>query len=586
MTKIVSAFRVQRSAFLPLLFAAGVVFVYFFGLSIPLLGPDEPRYSQVAREMFERGDWITPTLGGFQWFEKPALLYWLQIAAYNLFGVSEFSARFGSALFGLGTILSLWTLGRFLATESTEATEEKETPLSNDPGQKDSEFSMPSVDNAFANWLAVITASSIGIIVFSRGASFDIILTFPITAALVGFFIFDLTQSREAAKPQSKGTSFDQNISVSPRLRVYLPLFAFYFFIGVALLAKGLVGIVFPFAIVGFYYLLSWRLPSRTFILSIVWGTLISAAVASAWYLPMYQRHGWEFIDEFFVQHHFQRFTSNKYFHPQPYYFFFWVLPLMTIPWLPFFLAGIWSLLKSIFNRRDAEKPRRTIENGELKIENEEAKSDILNFPFLIFHSEVSASPNLPISLSPLLLFSLAWLLVPLVFFSFSGSKLPGYILPSLPPALIIAAVCLFRFVQKSELRARVVKAAAVATFVIVVGLILFVVPRFADADSVKRLIEKANTLGFTREKVLTLHTVSHNAEFYAAGRLIRDETGKQRKFLGPVELLEEVRKSDTGSVLVIVPMEYWPQLSQSSVLTSTLIDDNGELVIAAVRGS
>src|SRR3712207_2674446 len=93
--------------------ALGIVLVYFFGLTIPLVGPDEPRYAQVAREMFERSDWVTPTLGGFNWFEKPALLYWLQIAAYNVFGVSEFSARFGSALFGLGTILSLWILARF-----------------------------------------------------------------------------------------------------------------------------------------------------------------------------------------------------------------------------------------------------------------------------------------------------------------------------------------------------------------------------------------------------------------------------------------------------------------------------------------
>src|SRR5687767_91639 len=82
--------------------------VYFSGLTMPLLGPDEPRYAQVAREMFERGDFVTPTLGGFHWFEKPALLYWLQIASYHLFGVSEFAARFGSAIFGLGTVFSLW----------------------------------------------------------------------------------------------------------------------------------------------------------------------------------------------------------------------------------------------------------------------------------------------------------------------------------------------------------------------------------------------------------------------------------------------------------------------------------------------
>ncbi len=95
-----------------LLFALIIIFIYFFGLSIPLLGPDEARYSQISREMFERGDWITPTLGGFDWFEKPALLYWLQIISYKLFGVSEFAARFGSAVYGLGTVFCLWVLGK------------------------------------------------------------------------------------------------------------------------------------------------------------------------------------------------------------------------------------------------------------------------------------------------------------------------------------------------------------------------------------------------------------------------------------------------------------------------------------------
>src|SRR5215204_5497636 len=148
MTKIDSAFRIPHSAILRLLFAAVVVFAYFFGLTIPLVGPDEPRYSQFAKEMFERGDWVTPTLGGYHWFEKPALLYWLQIASYNIFGVSEFAARFGSALFGLGTIASLWILGRSSATQDTE----KHGALKNSDT-----FSMNSVfsaaKNDFANWL-------------------------------------------------------------------------------------------------------------------------------------------------------------------------------------------------------------------------------------------------------------------------------------------------------------------------------------------------------------------------------------------------------------------------------------------------
>ena len=58
-----------------LLFLA-VIASYLYGLGhVPLLGPDEPRYAQVAREMYQRGDLITPTLGGHPWFEKPALLY-------------------------------------------------------------------------------------------------------------------------------------------------------------------------------------------------------------------------------------------------------------------------------------------------------------------------------------------------------------------------------------------------------------------------------------------------------------------------------------------------------------------------------
>ncbi|HET7288644.1 MAG TPA: hypothetical protein VFI71_14280, partial [Pyrinomonadaceae bacterium] len=72
-----------------------------YGLGkLPLVGPDEPRYAQVAREMFLRGDLVTPTLGGHTWFEKPALLYWLMIASYKIFGVSEFSARLGPAVCG------------------------------------------------------------------------------------------------------------------------------------------------------------------------------------------------------------------------------------------------------------------------------------------------------------------------------------------------------------------------------------------------------------------------------------------------------------------------------------------------------
>jgi len=121
----------SENKYIKFVLGALAVFTYFFGLNIPFLGPDEARYAQVACEMFERGDWVTPTLGGFNWFEKPALLYWFEIAFYNIFGVSEFAARLGPALCGLGTVASLWILGRSIAFNSKTEDQKPKTDFAN-----------------------------------------------------------------------------------------------------------------------------------------------------------------------------------------------------------------------------------------------------------------------------------------------------------------------------------------------------------------------------------------------------------------------------------------------------------------------
>lgn len=500
------------------LLAVLIVFVYMFGLNLPLLGPDEPRYAQVAREMFERSDWVTPTLGGFHWFEKPALLYWLQITFYHFFGVSEFAARFGSALFGLGMIAALWVLGRKMATEATVKNQKSSTPENTV-----SVTSVSSVAN-FSNYLALIAATSLGILVFSRGASFDIIVTFPMTAAMVSFFIFDRASDNTWRKK-------------------YLPLFLFYVFIGVSLIAKGLIGILFPFAIVACYHLVEWRLPSRTLLASLLWGTLLATAVAAIWYLPMYQRNGWEFIDEFIIQHHFQRYSSNKYQHPQPFIFFFWVLPLMTFPWVPFFFRGFWNSVKAVFDRR-ADQIQPT---------------------------------------SSLLRFSIAWLLVPVVFFSMSGSKLPGYILPAVPAAIILTTLFIFGLVQKSVKWQKIVITTAVTTLISIVALLIFVVPKFAEADSVRSLIADANTRGFSEQRVFMVYTLSHNAEFYAPGRLLRDDTGKQRTFYYVDDLLAYLAHENGKSALVLVPIEHLAVLTKDSRIATRVLKDNTELAIVEI---
>jgi 4-amino-4-deoxy-L-arabinose transferase-like glycosyltransferase len=516
--------------FIWIFFGLLTVFVYFFGLTIPFVGPDEPRYAEVAREMLERGDWITPTLGGVPWFEKPVLLYWLEIVSYKLFGVNEFAARLGPALCGIGTIASLYVLGRFQRSTI-----------------EDSRSS-----NDLAKWLAFIAASTLGIIVFSRGASFDIIVTFPITAALVSFYLYDSQLQPPATARGSDTASSGRNVSAS--------LIVFYVFIGIALLAKGLIGIILPLGIVGCYFLLSRRLPSRAFVTSLLWGTLVAAAIASVWYVPMYLRHGDRFIDEFFIQQHFQRFTSNKYEHPQPFYFFFCVLPLMTLPWLPFFLSSVWDFARERFHHMKEAKA----------LPNEARR--------LLF-----SSPLLGHSSSPLLLFSAAWLIVPLVFFSFSGSKLPGYILPAAPAAIILSSMHIFDLARKSDEWRSLIFLIAALTFGAVVLLLIFAVPRYAEPNSVKSLIETAKQKGHLSDPVLTFQTISHSAEFYAAGRLLRDADGKQRQIETVAELIEQINAQGGQPVLVLAPLDSTSKLTGSEKITTALIADNGKLAIAAV---
>jgi 4-amino-4-deoxy-L-arabinose transferase-like glycosyltransferase len=258
----------------------------------------------------------------------------------------------------------------------------------------------------------------------------------------------------------------------------------------------------------------------------------------------MYQRHGWQFIDEFVLQHHFQRFTSNKYQHPQPFHFFFWVLPLMTIPWLPFFVAALWKLIRGRFKWTAGSEP------GEI---------------------------------SQLILFAASWTAVPVFFFSMSGSKLPGYVLPALPGALILAAIFAWEVSRRRSVLRKVVPITAAAMFVLLIVVLITTVPKFANADSVKSLLAAADSAG--TKPVLMFHTVSHNAEFYAAGRIDRDESGAQKKILSLNELVDSIRNSG-GSATVLMPIPYLEQIKAEKRVTHKYIGDNGEVAAVDVSVS
>jgi|GEM_PF-294885 4-amino-4-deoxy-L-arabinose transferase-like glycosyltransferase len=338
-----------------LLLVCSIAFFWQLG-NLGLVGPDEPRYARVAREMWQRGDWLTPTLGGTPWFEKPALLYWLIGLNFQLIGFNEWSARLPSAVAATLTVAMLACLRPPLG------------PMA-----------------------AVIATTTPLMLAFARAATFEAILTLAITASTLTFHL-----SFEAARQQHLRQA---------RFLGYLA----YGALGLGLLAKGLVGIVLPLGSLLLYILLTpdlRRHPRATLHhLRPVTGSLLMLAVAGIWYVPVIATHGWPFIEEFFIAHHFQRFTSNRFRHPGPVYYYLPILLVGLLPWSHWLIAGLYHWW------RQPHQP------GQAPLESTFTESD-----------------------KRLITLALCGFATPLLFFSVSGSKLPGYILPAVPFAALMAA--------------------------------------------------------------------------------------------------------------------------------------------------
>jgi 4-amino-4-deoxy-L-arabinose transferase-like glycosyltransferase len=350
---------------------AASAFAFIFGLGrLGFLGPDEPRYAEVAREMFASGDYISTRLCGCLWFEKPVLLYWMSAISYRVFGVNELAARLPSAIAAIATVAFLFLALRRVA--------------------------LPRV----AVCGSLVLATSGIFIAYARVAVPDMILTAAMTAALLAGFLATKT---------------------SRRTRLIYTVLAFAC-MGLGMLAKGLVGIVLVLAILGVYLLIAGRLRSLRWRDCLI-GLVVFVAVAGTWYIPVTVRHGWPFIEELFIRHHFQRFTSNEFGHPQPVYFFLVVAIAGAAPWT-FLLIPAVARLRSLRPRIDER--------------------------------------------DSLLALAWVWVAVPLIFFSLSESKLPGYILPISPALAVILGVEVERFWSGD--RARILRIAIWATALVLVG--------------------------------------------------------------------------------------------------------------------
>ena len=345
-------------------------FFFFFRLSaIGLLGPDEPRYAQVAREMLTRHDWITPILYGHTWLEKPALLYWGQMIAYQLYGVSDWAARIPSAVAATVLVCGVFLLVRQI--------------------RHDARFDA-----------ALMIASSALVIGFARAAATDMLLAAPFALAMLAWYCWYQT----AAESKER------------RARLWLVLF--YALQAVATLAKGPVAPALAALIVIAFC--AARRDRRALVRSLdAIGIVVFAAIAAPWYV-LVQMHTPEFFRVFFLQHNLARFGSNLYRHRQPFWFYIPVALAATIPWTVWLIHGLGDAVRGLRNG-SREEPADATANS-------------------------NAAPNFAFEI-----FLLLWAAVPILFFSLSRSKLPGYILPSIPALLILAATAVHRRAEADD---------------------------------------------------------------------------------------------------------------------------------------
>lgn len=376
------------------------------GLFLPRLGGpslwdvDEGHNAEAARGMLESGDWVLPKFNGALRVDKPALLYWLQVGAYEGFGVNEFAARLPSALAAALTLLLTYELGRLMF-------------------------------GPVAGLLAGLMLAST--FLFCGSAHFanpDALLN---ACAVLTFWLCWRCFRHEGTRwPALAGASA-----------------------GLAVLAKGPVGLVLPATVVGVFLLWTRQL-RRLGNLGILQAALLFLLVAGPWFALVGSETKGDFLRGFLLTHNVDRFSAPMENHGGPFYYHVFSLMLGFLPWSAFFGAAsrdaqrpfrfslptalAWTLfllaffllampaLRELLTRVIPEKPAgvalRIIQLAAL-------------FAPLLCYAQWGPCPG---SAHAEEKFLACWIYGYFVFFSLSQTKLPNYVLPLYPPmALLIA---------------------------------------------------------------------------------------------------------------------------------------------------
>ncbi len=329
---------------LPVLFCLALLaVVWFWGLGHrPLFNTDEGRYAEIPREMLVSGNWVTPRLDGLRYFEKPPLQYWATAAAYAAFGVHDWTARLWTALAGYLTIL----LAAFAATRLY--------------GRR-------------VGWMAgAVLAGSFYFGFLGHFNTLDAGLAFAMSLTLFGFLL------AQHAPPRSRAELGWMLVAYSGA--------------ALAVLTKGLIGILLPGAVLVLYIVLK-RDRALLRRLRLLPGLGIFLALTLPWFVAVsIQNH--DFLWQFFMVQQFLRFLTPISHRPGPWWYFLPLLALAVLPWL---VSAVRALGQGI-------------------------RVSVRREPF---------NPQAWLWL---------WLVFIVVFFSISRSKLPSYVLPTIPAFAVLIA--------------------------------------------------------------------------------------------------------------------------------------------------
>jgi 4-amino-4-deoxy-L-arabinose transferase-like glycosyltransferase len=223
---------------------------------------------------------------------------------------------------------------------------------------------------------AMIATSSAGMIGFGRGASTDMLVSAPFALAMMSWWTWHQTSKK-------------------------LWLMIFYGLLGVGALAKGPVAPALAVLVVGAYAVL--RRDAKVFVRSLsIPGFILFFAIVLPWFVAIQVKVP-QFFRVFFIEHNLERFGTNLYQHSQPFWYYIPVFLLATLPWTFFALPALVEAGRNAFRREGPEPSAAPGDDG------------LPSFLFL-------------------------WIVVPIIFFSISRAKLPGYILPAIPAAALLTA--------------------------------------------------------------------------------------------------------------------------------------------------